>query len=136
MTCTLDGKQLKERNFLLYPICRLCTTMKLLVLTMHKAVKEIHWDYSIESRHKQFLFTSCDASKKRMSECSKGVRFFVVASHWVKKNRSSTNHGMMFYFRHVYAELFFTSQYKDWRWTTVKKHHSSNQKYKWKYFTV
>ena len=48
MTCTLDGKRLKERNFLLYPICRLCTTMKLLVLTMHKAVKEIHWDYSIQ----------------------------------------------------------------------------------------
>ena len=72
MTCTLDGKQLKERNFLLYPICRLCTTKKLLVLTMHKAVKEIHWDYSIESRHKQF----CNASKKRMSKHSKGVRFW------------------------------------------------------------
>ena len=78
MTCTLDGKQPKERNFLLYPISRLCTTMKLLVLAMHKAVKEIHWDYSIESRHKQFLFTSCNASKKRMSERSKGVRFLLL----------------------------------------------------------
>ena len=81
--------------------------MKLLVLAMHKEVKEIHWDYSIESKHKQFLFTSCNASKKRMSKRSKGVPFFVVASHWVKKNRSSTNHGMMFLFQTCICWVIF-----------------------------
>ena len=121
MTSTLDGKQLKERNFLLYPISRLCTTMKLLVLTMHKEVKEIHWDYFIGSKHKQFLFTSCDASKKRMSECSKGVRFLLLHRIEWRKIVQAPTMVWCFYFRHVYAELFFTSQYKDWRWTTVKK---------------
>ena len=105
--------------------------MKLLVLAMHKEVKEIHWDYFMGSKHKQFLFTSCNASKKRMSKRSKGVRFLLLhRTEWRKIVQAPTM-VWCFYFRRVYAELFFTSQYKDWRWTTVKKHHSSNQKYKW-----
>ena len=101
--------------------------MKLLVLAMHKEVKEIHWDYFIGSKHKQFLFTSCNASKKRMSKRSKGVRFLLLyRTEWRKIVQAPTM-VWCFYFRHVYAELFFTSQYKDWRWKTVKKHHSSNQ---------
>ena len=31
---------------------------------MRSGSKRVNWDYSMESAHEQFLFTSCNASKK------------------------------------------------------------------------
>ena len=50
----------------------------------------INRDYSMESAHEQFLFTSCNASKKRTSECSnKSIKIIQALSMVASKKRTS-----------------------------------------------
>lgn len=53
-------------------------------------VHALNGDYSTESAHKRFLFTSCDASKKKRTS-ERSVENF-VASQPVNKNRSNAFH--------------------------------------------
>lgn len=85
-------------------------------------VHALNGDYSTESAHKRFLFTSYDASKKKKTNkwAKRSVENF-VASQPVNKNRSNAFHMVWCFSFHAYWD-FFTFQYKDWKRTTVEIH--------------
>lgn len=72
-------------------------------------VHALNGDYSTESAHKRFLFTSCDASKKKTNKWAKRSVENFVASQPVNKNRSNAFHMVWCFSFHTYWDFFHIS---------------------------